>query len=190
MRWRSSSARCGRSASARRSPSTIRWTSGSTRPDAGSPEVAWTSPLPRECCGRPCRSLAKPFALVYFSPPLQVPLAHRCRSSVVEHSLGMGEVLSSILSGSTIKTRGKPRVLTLLGGADASARPASLDGCGQRLKSAEPRPPAPHRRAVQPVVGKAMYEARDRDPAVQTRQGPAHALMVAGTEREMAVWRP
>jgi hypothetical protein len=28
----------------------------------------------------------------------------RCRSSVVEHSLGKGEVLSSILSGSTIKS--------------------------------------------------------------------------------------
>ena len=38
-------------------------------------------------------------------PRRQCPLAHlprRCSSSVVEHSLGKGEVESSILSGSTI----------------------------------------------------------------------------------------
>jgi hypothetical protein len=34
--------------------------------------------------------------------PLAAPDANRCRSSVVEHSIGNGEVDSSILSGSTI----------------------------------------------------------------------------------------
>ncbi len=38
-----------------------------------------------------------------FGPPFQGRFrSHRCRSSVVEHSLGKGEVESSILSGSTI----------------------------------------------------------------------------------------
>ena len=38
-----------------------------------------------------------------FAPPSRRPCLPRCRSSVVEHSLGKGEVDSSILSGSTRK---------------------------------------------------------------------------------------
>ena len=38
-----------------------------------------------------------------------IHLARSCRSSVVEHTLGKGEVLSSILSGSTIFSRRLPR---------------------------------------------------------------------------------
>ena len=34
---------------------------------------------------------------IHFSAPIRA----RCRSSVVEHSLGKGEVVSSILTGST-----------------------------------------------------------------------------------------
>ena len=37
-----------------------------------------------------------------------LPESTCCRSSVVEHSLGKGEVDSSILSGSTIQTRRNP----------------------------------------------------------------------------------
>jgi hypothetical protein len=39
-----------------------------------------------------------------FAPPLRRPCLLRCRSSVVEHSLGKGEVVSSILPGSTRKS--------------------------------------------------------------------------------------
>jgi hypothetical protein len=46
-------------------------------------------------CGKDRRARSRvPFLL--FSPP-----ARRCRSSVVEHPLGKGEVVSSILTGST-----------------------------------------------------------------------------------------
>src|SRR5258707_10091816 len=38
-----------------------------------------------------------------FAPPSRRPCLLRCRSSVVEHSLGKGEVVSSILPGSTRK---------------------------------------------------------------------------------------
>jgi hypothetical protein len=41
---------------------------------------------------------SRPFAIGRFSHP-----ARRCRSSVVEHPLGKGEVVSSILTGSTTK---------------------------------------------------------------------------------------
>jgi hypothetical protein len=37
-------------------------------------------------------------------PLLRLRADHRCRSSVVEHPLGKGEVVSSILTGSTNKT--------------------------------------------------------------------------------------
>src|SRR5262245_40042974 len=50
---------------------------------------------------RPCgkdRSARAPFLIGRFSHP-----ARRCRSSVVEHPLGKGEVVSSILTGSTTK---------------------------------------------------------------------------------------
>jgi hypothetical protein len=49
--------------------------------------------------------LAKPRRLVYFlaPPPVRTGVSGCCRSSVVEHSLGKGEVHSSILCGSTIK---------------------------------------------------------------------------------------
>ena len=48
--------------------------------------------------------LAKPRRLVYFlaPPPVLTDIAGCCRSSVVEHSLGKGEVERSIRSGSTI----------------------------------------------------------------------------------------
>src|SRR6185437_2808340 len=36
-------------------------------------------------------------------PHVNRDFSHRCRSSVVEHSLGKGEVVSSILTGSTTK---------------------------------------------------------------------------------------
>src|SRR5215831_16415145 len=51
---------------------------------------------------RPCgkdRSARAPFLIGRFSHP-----ARRCRSSVVEHPLGKGEVVSSILTGSTDKS--------------------------------------------------------------------------------------
>src|SRR5260370_42578712 len=44
---------------------------------------------------RPCSPCGR------FAPPSHRPCLLRCRSSVVEHSLGKGEVDSSILSGST-----------------------------------------------------------------------------------------
>src|SRR5262249_25703590 len=56
-----------------------------------------------------CRGtrLANSGAVVYLGRPAGCPLprqprrVRRCRSSVVEHSLGKGEVVSSILTGST-----------------------------------------------------------------------------------------
>ena len=41
--------------------------------------------------------------------------ARRCRSSVVEHPLGKGEVVSSILTGSTTKRPGKSGLFELSG---------------------------------------------------------------------------
>ena len=49
-------------------------------------------------CGKD-RSARAPFPIGRFSHP-----AWRCRSSVVEHPLGKGEVVSSILTGSTRKS--------------------------------------------------------------------------------------
>src|ERR1700730_10143262 len=56
-------------------------------------------------------------------------------------------------------------------------------------KSAEPNTAAPHRRAVQRVVRKPRQEARDRDRAFEERQRHPGALMRAGGEGAMAVWR-
>ena len=49
----------------------------------------------------PCRLVARNAALADMRAPCLLA-AQRCRSSVVEHSLGKGEVVSSILPGSTI----------------------------------------------------------------------------------------
>src|SRR5262249_26509186 len=49
-------------------------------------------------CGKDRRTRGR-FLIGRFSHP-----ARRCRSSVVEHPLGKGEVVSSILTGSTSKT--------------------------------------------------------------------------------------
>ena len=54
------------------------------------PAVSW-----RVASGRGCAAKGDPLESAGFR-------AGRCRSSVVEHSLGKGEVESSILSGSTI----------------------------------------------------------------------------------------
>ena len=49
--------------------------------------------------------MSKRISLSNSEPPLFLHPARRCRSSVVEHSLGKGEVVSSILTGSTRYSR-------------------------------------------------------------------------------------
>ena len=66
----------------------------------------------------PCRAVwqgsqrSRPYPIGRFSHP-----ARRCRSSVVEHPLGKGEVVSSILTGSTRKIQ----VSRVIGGSSAAA---------------------------------------------------------------------
>jgi hypothetical protein len=48
-------------------------------------------------------------------PDFEISTARRCRSSVVEHPLGKGEVVSSILTGSTIFSFRVFNVIALLG---------------------------------------------------------------------------
>src|ERR1700682_6152353 len=68
-----------------------------------------------------------------FGPILVSPAC--CRSSVVEHSIGNGEVDSSILSGSTIHSIGKPRKPSqnlLRSASSANARQDAQFGTGGR----------------------------------------------------------
>src|SRR4029077_543323 len=66
-----------------------------------SPGNAASADWPLACAGMPpMASIAPPFHLGYW-PLSRHPAC--CRSSVVEHSLGKGEVVSSILTGSTRK---------------------------------------------------------------------------------------
>ena len=60
----------------------------------------WVHPsTPLGCSAPPCQPLG--YCVLIDHRAIDLPV-RRCRSSVVEHSLGKGEVESSILSGSTI----------------------------------------------------------------------------------------
>ena len=93
-----------------RNPAALRYRDGGLRPHPAS--LAFRL-APRQAlwqCPAACKSghLARRFRrrACFFRGQLLVPRAHPgCRSSVVEHSLGKGEVESSIPSGSTIKIR-------------------------------------------------------------------------------------
>ncbi len=68
------------------------------------PSHVETSAPAQACGGRACASPTLVARIATFRRPRSTrPAGQRCRSSVVEHSLGKGEVDSSILSGSTTK---------------------------------------------------------------------------------------
>src|SRR5690606_35479870 len=72
---------------------------------------------PTEKPGFPPHTPLHPRALASKSPPrVQRRTSRRCGSSVVEHSLGKGEVESSILSHSTISPFGREIPLKYLKG--------------------------------------------------------------------------
>ena len=102
-------------------------------PDAAGPSTPTCVPTlsRKRCSTRLCPALpATGGSCICWRAPDTEPAARRCRSSVVEHSLGKGEVESSILSGSTI-LRADPNYL--LGGGKG------LRGCGDRRpRSSDP----------------------------------------------------
>jgi hypothetical protein len=142
---------------------------------------------PRGCC----RCLANRRGVVYPVPaqPSGADRSRRCcRSSVVEHSLGKGEVESSILSGSTITSGGcaARRTHFLRNGGSASPRQNGLTfrrcdlataGSVAALRPSRPRcarrlrmRPFPDYRILRLIVRRRAQHAVSNDAGPEHRQ--------------------